>query len=216
MSPNDDDTADRIGPKLRLESLALPPHVGERLGQLHGTDRIERGAEWVTEIHASVRETEGRRPTIEDLCTREGGAHSVEIDGETNSFVCVLDPLMIPFLQNAPGTVRSETPEDGAVVVEVGASGATADPETAVVSLGVSHDVATSGAVTPETVYSEVCPYIHAFQTAAAYERWDRSVDAATTSVSIRTGVALARELARNLVVDPESRLCDGGGQQNC
>jgi len=70
--------------------------------------------------------------------------------------------------------------------------------EDAVVSLGVSRDAGGDGPPRQEDIYTETCPYIHVFASVDEYERWAGKTDAATTSLPVETGVAIARELARN------------------
>lgn len=189
-----------IGPRIDLQEFRLPPHVGRRLATLFDHDEpITSGDEWVTAMRQALEANRGRAPTEADLCHAEDGAHTVDIGGERQSFVCVLDPLIVSFLRGEPGRVESETPEDdGGVTVDITADGAVADPADAVVSLGVSHHVGDEPP-TPETVYRQVCGYIHVFGSAEEYERWADGVDAATTSVTVDTGVAVARELATAL-----------------
>lgn len=201
MSSSTLDDDERIGPELRLEELAIPPHVGERLAALHGRDgRLDDGAEWVEAIRSEARDLHGEPPSESDLCTSQDGPHNVSIGDDTTSYICVLDPLVVPFLRGEPGTIRSKTPEDGEnVTIEIEPDGVTATPTDAVISLGVSHDIDADEKVSREAIYAWTCPYIHAFATVDEYERWDGSVDAATTSVSVETGVAIARELANEL-----------------
>ena len=192
---------DGIGPELNLAAERIPPHVGERLAAMYGRDgRFETYAAWVSAIRTASDRTRDDPPTTDDLCHVEDGDHTVEIAGESHSFVCVLDPLALPFLRQTPGTVRSVTPEDGeSITVDVTADGATVDTDGAVVSLGVSRESDVEGTPTTEDVYAETCPYIHAFASVDEYERWADGVDASTTSVPAETGVAIARELAREL-----------------
>ncbi|MCU4800861.1 alkylmercury lyase family protein [Halobacteria archaeon HArc-gm2] len=192
---------DSIGPRLDLANLTIPAHVGERLAALHDANgRIDTGAEWVKAIRAASERTQGEVPTEDDLCYVDDGDHSVEIDGETASFVCVLDPLAVPFLRGEPGTVRSTTPEDGEpITIDVERDGVTVDTDDAVVSIGVARDVSGDGPPRQEDVYTETCPYIHVFASVDEYERWAAETDAATTSLPVGTGVAIARELSREL-----------------
>jgi len=44
-----------------------------------------------------------------------------------------------------------------------------------------------------------VCPYIHVFEDETEYETWAAATEAATTSVPVETGVALAGGLAEQL-----------------
>lgn len=193
--------ADGIGPQLDLADERIPPHIGDHLATLYGReDRVETWAEWIDAIRAASNETQDELPTEDDLCYLEDGNHTVEIDGETKSFVCVLDPLAVPFLRGMPGTIRSVTPEAGeAIIIDVDSGGVSVDTDDAVVSLGVSRDSTVAGTPTHEEIYAESCPYIHAFASVEEYERWADRTDAATTSVPVDIGVAIARELAREL-----------------
>lgn len=193
--------SDSIGPEMTLDAFRLPPHVGDRLATLFGcAEPITDGSEWVDAMRSALTAQRDDAPTEADLCHAADGAHTIEIEGERESFVCVLDPLVLPFLCGAPGRIESTTPSgDDRVTVQIDADGAAATPETAVVSLGISHHVDEATTPTLTTVYRQVCGYIHVFPTPAAYERWAGEVEAATTSVPVETGVAVARELATTL-----------------
>jgi hypothetical protein len=212
---------DSIGPKLSLADVALPPAVGERFGRLYGVAEPPRtAADWIAVTRdrlSSQGEGQGQeqRPTVEDLCTSDDGAHTFVGEGgrtsgsvtdgdadatDSQSYVCVLDPLAYPFLVDEPGTVHSETPvRDAEVVFEVGRDSLAVTPDTAVVSLGVSDHVDAVEDVTVETIYRQVCGYIHAFEDEAEYEQWRGDVEAATTSLPAEEGVAVAREIALTL-----------------
>lgn len=192
---------DSIGPQLSLEDVTIPPAVGERMARLYGVgDRPETAADWMAVTRSELADTHGRQPTVADLCTSPDGVHTFTGAGESQSYVCVLDPLAYPFLADEAGTVRSETPVRGhQVVFEIDADGATVTPDDAVVSLGVSDHADAVEAVTFETVYRQVCGYIHAFEDEAEYEAWADDVAAATTPLPAAEGVALAREIALTL-----------------
>ena len=197
-----------IGPKLSLDEVAIPPAVGERMARLYGVDERPRtAADWMAVTRAELG-SQGHEPTVADLCTSPDGAHTFTgagASGESQSYVCVLDPLAYPFLVDATGTVRSETPlREAEVTFEVGRESVAVTPETAVVSLGVSDHVDAVETVTVETVYRQVCGYVHAFEDEAEYETWAADVEAATTPAPAREGVALAREIALGLF-DTES-----------
>jgi hypothetical protein len=189
-----------IGPPLSLDEFALPPHVGTHLAALFDRETpITTGAEWVETMRTTFEQQGGQAPTEADLCHVEDGRHTVEIDGERRSFVCVLDPMIVPFLREEPARIESTTPgTDATVSVSVDATGVTTSPTEAVISLGVARDLETT-TPSPETVYGQVCEYVHAFPSPGAYERWADEVDAATTSVPAETGIAVARELATAL-----------------
>lgn len=198
--------ADGIGPKIDLAEITLPPHVGARLAALYGRDRrFATADEWAAAVRETSRAALDRTPTVEDLCYADDGRHAIEVGEETHSFVCVLDPLVVPFIRSEPATVHSTTPiEDATVTFDVGTDGLSVDPDGAVVSLGVARDVDGDEPMTPERVYRETCPYVHAFESPAEYEAWADGVDAATTSVPAATGVAIARGLATTLFGEAE------------
>lgn len=187
---------DRIGPDLDLHAVALPPHLGERLSAFYDADeRLATAADWVAVMERQVRAEVPDLDPETVLCTDPDGAHAVTVDGETRSYVCVLDPLAVPFLRGEPATVRSRTPADGAAVeIAVGEDGITARPPGAVLSLGAGHDV-DDVEPTLSAAYEQLCAYTHAFASPGEYERWDATVNAATTSLPVERGVALAREL---------------------
>lgn len=184
----------RIGPELNLEDVRLPPHVGGRLAAFYGRERrLETAQEWADAVDDAIRAEQGRPATEADMCTAADGAHTVAFPDATQSFVCVLDPLMTVFLRNEPGTVRSTTPADGATVeIDITADGVAVDPAEAVFSLGVGQ---TDGDPTLNAAYGQLCAYTHAFASPDEYERWAASVDAATTSLTPALGVGLVREL---------------------
>lgn len=194
-------TDGRFGPQIDLDDFRLPPHVGARLAALFGHETpITSGAEWVDEMRSTLETQQGRTPTEADLCHAEDGAHSVETGDDRLSFVCVLDPLIVPFLRDEPARIESVTPQDEErVVIDIDTDGMTVSPDSAVVSLGVSDHVDEETTPSLETVYRQVCGYIHVFATVDEYERWADDVDAATTSLPAETGVAVARELATAL-----------------
>jgi hypothetical protein len=186
----------RIGPELALEDVTIPPHVGDRLAAFYDREeRIEDARQWAEAADAAIRAETGRGGTEADMCTVEDGPHAVEFADDSQSYVCVLDPLIAVFRRGEPGTVRSETPEDGTeVTIDLDETGATVAPETAVVSLGVGYD-APDAEPTLEAAYGQVCASTDVFASAEEYERWADGVDASTTSYPVGRAVALTREL---------------------
>lgn len=191
---------DSIGPELDLDSTRLPPHLGERLAAFYDRrQRLATAAEWVAVMERTLRRQVDELDPGTVMCTDPDGDHEVTVDGETRSYVCVLDPLAMPFLAGEPATVRSRTPlDEGEVTVAVQADGVDVTPADAVLSLGVGHGVADEEP-TLEAAYAQLCAYTHAFASAGEYERWAATVDAATTSLSVRRGVGLARALVETI-----------------
>jgi len=146
------------------------------------------------------QDIDGDPPGIEDLCTTDDGAHDFVGEEREQSYICVLDPLVVPFQTDSPGTVRSTTPERGETVeITVTPDGVDYSHPEAVVSLGVADEPDCASCSSIEENYEQVCPYIHVFEDSEEYERWAESTDAATTTVPVETGVALAGAFAETL-----------------
>ncbi|MFB6140235.1 MAG: organomercurial lyase [Halosimplex sp.] len=178
--------------------LSLSPAVGERFARLYGADeRPETVGDWAASMREAIERERGRPPAVEDLCTDEAGDHAFVGDDGVQTYVCVLDPLVYPFLTGETGTVRSTTPVRGTeVAFEVGADGVAVSHGGAVVSIGVSEDVDAMADTPLETVYREVCEYVQTFEDRAEYEAWAESVPAVTMGVPAETGLGIVRELA--------------------
>jgi hypothetical protein len=191
---------DALGLDLTLEQFRLPDDIAAGFGELYGSDPPETAAAWVQLLRDRKREADGEPPTVEDLCTTDEGAHAFVGDDLTQSYLCVLDPLAVPFLTDRPGTIRSTTPERARnIEITVGPDGVDYSHPAAVVSLGVADETDCESCATIEETYQQVCPYIHVFEDQAEYESWAATTDAATTSVPVETGVALAGALAETL-----------------
>ncbi|WP_436929309.1 organomercurial lyase [Halosimplex halobium] len=191
---------DGSGENRPAEDVSLPADVGEAFGRLYGTDPPATVGEWAETMRAVVEAERGRAPTVDDLCATDDGDHAFVGEGTEQAYLCVLDPLVYPFLTGERGTVRSTTPVRGAeVTVEVGDDGVAVSHEDAVVSVGVSTDPDRVDDGPVETVYREVCGYIQTFEDRAEYETWAAGVDAATTAVPAAEGAAVARELTETL-----------------
>ncbi|WP_167837483.1 organomercurial lyase [Halosimplex halophilum] len=188
--------------------MSLPADVGEAFGRLYGTDPPATVGEWTETMRAVVEAERGRAPTVDDLCATADGDHAFVGEETEQAYICVLDPLVYPFLTGEAGTVRSTTPVRGTeVAFEIGEDGVAVSHDDAVVSIGVSTDPDRVDDAPVETVYREVCGYIQTFEDRAEYERWTEGVDAATTAVPAAVGVAVARALAGTLFdADPDGR----------
>jgi hypothetical protein len=199
----DDDSLanERIGPQIDLDEIPLDEGVAERFGRLYGSDEPpQTAAGWVDQMRASVAAVRDRDPTVADLCTAPDGDHAFHGEGGEQSYICVLDPLVYPFLTGETGTVRSRTPVRGErVEFAVRPDGIDVSHDSAVVSLGVSDQVADIDEVTLDVVYRQVCGYIHPFVDRAEYETWAADVEATTMALSAAEGVTGARGIARVL-----------------
>lgn len=191
-----------IAPPAEVRDVSLPPALGETLqGTFDADAPPETVGEWLTAMESALADSVDGAPSIDDLCTVEDGRHAFEsVDGDVQRYVCVLDPLGYPFLTDTPGTVRSETPvREETLSVTVSEEGVETTHSEAVVSLGVSETADQVETVTPEVLYSEGCPYIHAFVDEAEYEVWAKRTDGVTTAVPLETGVGIAALIAEEL-----------------
>jgi hypothetical protein len=195
--------ANSIGPQLNLEDIAFPEDVGRAIAHAHGVKSpVRTGAEWVATTKAALGNEVGTAPTVDDLCTSADGRHtfSARDSDHSQSYVCVLDPLIYPFLTDTPGTVRSVTPvHEETVEITVGEESAAASHDEAVVSLGAATGLDPDAEVSFERVYADVCGYVHVFADEAKYDAWREKTDGATTAVPVDEGVAISRELATAL-----------------
>lgn len=175
----------------------LPEDVRGALGRLVGENAVETLGDWIAEAR---RRTVGGTVTTEDLChADEETGHRGELAGETYHFQCFYDAVILSALAESPVDIRTESP-DG-TVIEVRASGTadlTVTPEAAVFSFGVEESVEPpeDGEPSHADVYAAVCPYVRAFPDREAYDRWAKTVPAATVAVPL----AGATEVAERLV----------------
>lgn len=206
MEANPEDI-DSIGPQISLDSVHLPLAVGDGFARLYESDNPPAtAADWIALVSSAIERERGRRPTVEDLCTTDDGDHAFVGDTERQTYICVLDPLVYPFLTGEPGTIESTTRVRGTeVTFEVTAEDVSVSHEDALVSIGVSNGADGISETPIETVYQEVCGYIQTFEDRAEYESWADDVDAATTAVDATEGIGIARELAHALFEPAEA-----------
>lgn len=179
----------------------IPATLGSQLQRALGLETPPRTfGDWVD---AMVRVAErGDLDVDRDaLCTTADSPHRAAVDGETQHYQCVLDPVILPFLAADVETVDIETqsPAGGTVVeLTVTERGIDAEPSSAVTSFGVAADVAEpDGPVSPAQLYGLVCPYVNAFPTREAYQAWADETDAVTMALGLDDTLELARALGR-------------------
>ncbi|GAA0675786.1 organomercurial lyase [Natronoarchaeum mannanilyticum] len=206
-------TADPPVPVEDAMATPIPDDVGAAMEGAYDLDAPPATiAEWLDGVLAAYRAA-GETVTADDMCAVDDARHEVELDGgaavpgtdaAAAEYICVLDPLAVPFIDGTAGTVRSESPvSDATIEFRVSPSEISVDPETAVVSLGIDaedDDTGSASELTFEDTYELLCPYGHAFRDEAAYERWDAERDGiATMSLDAETAVGVAVGIARRL-----------------
>jgi hypothetical protein len=144
-------------------STPLPPDVGAAVARAYGTEeRPATFGDWLDGMAAAYAATDVD-PEPEDMCAVEESRHMVERGGETTAYVCVLDPLAIPFIEGRSAHVRSDPPVgEGTIEFRIGPDDVTVDPAEAVVSFGVDAPPPDAPLSVEET-YDRLCPYGHAF-----------------------------------------------------
>lgn len=179
-------------------SRPLPDAVGRELGHIYGTGRVETYGNWIETMTAVM----DRELTVDDMCHVDDARHEVTVSGETDEYICVVDPLAVPFIQDEPAVVRSDVPgSDETVTAWIEGDGTlTVDPETAVVSFGAASAAGVDVEDPVERGYVALCAYGHAFPDRASYNRWAEETAAVTTSLPYADAMAFAAAVADWLV----------------
>lgn len=176
----------------------LPSNFQSTLGRFLGRDPVATLGDWALEIRDR---TDGDAISVADLCHAEREtAHRGTMDGDRYYFACFYDAIVLAALTDGVVDIRTRSPTGDSV--EVRADGATVlstTPDGAVASFGIDESVDPPEAgdePTLQDAYAAVCPYVKAFPTEAAYERWAERVPAATVGMPIAASVDLAAALA--------------------
>lgn len=167
-------------------AVGLAPRQHETLGGLAAAMAIERGA-----------------PRLEELVSESPTRHQVKVQGETLHTHCFLDALMLPLLLGGePVEMHSASPREAGVVTALAnEEGVEAAPPDAVVSFGASR-------VAGGEIHSTLCPYLNAFPSLVAYERWAESKpEAVTIALSVEDAFALGKTWAGGI---------EGPGRESC
>lgn len=175
----------------------LPDDLRVTLGRVLGGESVETLNDWLAEVR---RRTGGGSIAVDDLChANDETGHWGDMGGERYHFQCFYDAVALSALVESPVDIRTESP-DGTVIEAraIGTSDLTVTPEETVFSLGVDEAVEPPADREPsvEDIYAAVCPYVKAFPNREAYERWEKTVPAATIAMPL----AGATEIASRLV----------------
>jgi hypothetical protein len=150
---------------------------------------------------------------LDTLCTTDESPHVLQTAADEQAYQCVIDPLVVPFVADEPGTVRSACPVTGdSVVVAIDGDGVHARLETAFFSIGIAENALEGVGDPPHppaATYGAFCPYANAFASKEADEEWASSTAAVTARVPLEYGVTLVGTLAERMTAD------DYSSQQN-
>lgn len=176
----------------------LPRNLRSDLGRFLGMESVDTLGEWILEVRQRVG---GDSITVEDLClTDETTAHWGTVAGQRYRFACFYDAVILAALTDRPVDIRTKSP-DGTVIHAhaAGTDELSVTPTEAVFSFGIDEAVETPSNDRPtlERGYAAICPYVKAFPEPKAYERWAKSVPAATVAMPLAGATELAAELVR-------------------
>jgi len=179
-----------------VTNAPLPKDVEKRMSRFLGVASIDTLAGFVAALRDAIS---GESLAIEDLCHAAAETpHRATMDGETHHFRCFYDGVALAHLADEPVGVRTESPAGESIEV-LASSGGYVDvtPPGAAMSFGIAGDVETADpdGPLPEEAYEVICPYVRAFSTRESYERWAKSVDAATIGMPLAAGVSVAAAL---------------------
>lgn len=185
-----------LGEDVVLETR-LPAELRSTLGDFLGTESVETLGAFVQ----AIRSFAGNGPlAVQDLCHADGETdHWGELDGERYHFQCFYDAVIMAALRDRPVDVHTVSP-DGTVVEAraVGSDELSVSPDDAVFSFGIAADAGdrSGGDPSMEDGYAAICPYVKAFPSYDAYERWSESVPAPTVAMPLADATALADAFA--------------------
>lgn len=197
----DGGTKDTNGTSTDGLDQSVPAAVGDLLSTAYGMEsNPETLDDLVDGLQAWARSQDIWPPSFEDLCHAEDTRHSLQLDGETHHFACVIDPMMVSGIRNPDKmVVRSESPVEGAEIeIRFEDGEAEVTPSTAVLSLGAARSIERLGGdeFAPEEAYAQLCTYGNAFPNRTTYDAWaDETSEAETMAITMDEGVELARAL---------------------
>ena len=180
-----------------VRDAPLPQAVGRNVGRLLGEEPVDTLAGFVVAIRDA---TGGGSLAVDDLChAATETPHRAAMDGEGYFFQCFYDGVALAHLADESVEIRTESPAGEPVEMRASPDG-TVDvtPPDAAVSFGVAADgdAPRSADPTPGEAYGAICPYVKAFPSREAYDRWAESIDVATVGLPLAAGVPIAAALA--------------------
>lgn len=179
-------------------AIELPADLADRIRTVFRFDRRpETFGEWGERMTRTYEADLDRTLTPEDLCLVESSNHVARVGDDVYHYQCTLDAFVVGYLADEPVTVESTPPTSETTVTAAFAPGdVRSHPEGSVLSFGIAPNAGPpDGAITPEKMYGQLCPYGHAFPSEAEYEEWAAATDAITTAIDLVDGLETAWEL---------------------
>lgn len=139
----------------------------------------------------------------EQMLVADDSRHEVHLPERTVNTYCILDALVLAFLEDEP--IEIETRPPGAqepIAFTASRQGLTGVDERMVMSFGFSTELETDReayegqdpAQVQATIHELGCPKINLFPNRDAYEAWAEQADAVTMPVRLAEALALARD----------------------
>lgn len=142
----------------------------------------------------------------EALLVTDDSRHRVRLGDRTVHTYCVLDALVLAFLQDEPVEIETRPPGSSETIAFTASpEGLAGVDEAMVVSFGFSTELPTEPTAyegqppeeVQDTIHELGCPKINLFEDREAYEAWAEGADAVTMPVPVAEALALARDTVR-------------------
>lgn len=200
VEPSDgDDYADRELPKEITEVLRL-------LTSLAGVEEAPRTFGDFAHLDGRGSLFSPGELDVGEMLITDDSPHQVELADRTVHTYCVLDALVLPFLEDEPVSITTRPPGcEETIELVASREGIRGGDERMVVSFGFAPQLAdlasTADDRSPEQVlemlHEHGCPKINLFEDRDAYQAWADRSDAVTTSLALPQALALARDTAQ-------------------
>ena len=183
-----------------IHEYPIPSALAEQMTALGLTEPAGTLGEWADATTQLLRD-EGVNVGVEAMYSVDRDRHEAKIGDGVQCFHCVLDTLLLPFVQDDSEVVniRSRSPVSGDIIeMHVSRNSIDFASEAAVMSFGVAADgeKPTDDAIKPDLAYERFCPYVNAFISEAEYEQWAQETpEAVTMQLPMDDAYALARNL---------------------
>lgn len=189
----------------------LTDEITETLRLLTGLAGVERAPRTLGDFAQLHGHTDAFSPGelgIEATLLAEDSRHEVQLDDRSAHANCILDALILGFLEQDPVQVATRPPGSEEVIeFTVSERGIQGGNEDMVVSFGVSNQLPSDPAELEGSTHEDVlaiahehgCPKINLFPDEEAYQAWASEDDAVTMSMSLPQALALARDTVEAL-----------------
>lgn len=173
----------------------LPTAVSDALAPFNAGRPVASLADWA----ATIRRATGGVVTVDELClVHEDSPHYAIMDGIRYDFACCIDAVILAAIEEQAVRVNTRSPEGDVIVLAVDSDGdVRANPIDTVFSFGIDTCIEPADPPTLADAYRAICPYVKAFPSVEAYDRWSAETHVPTVGFSGETVTELARRLAR-------------------